>query len=50
MIMYVCGTRRPFMRDIGQKCEPFNGDDVSEKFSGATFRYYSRLFQDGEAI
>jgi hypothetical protein len=29
MIIYVRGTRFPFMRDIGQKCEPFNGRIVT---------------------
>ncbi len=29
MIIYDCGTRLPFMRDIGRKCEPFNGDIVA---------------------
>jgi hypothetical protein len=28
MIIYDCGTRSPFMRDIGRKCEPFNGEKV----------------------
>ncbi len=29
MIIYVSGTRLPFMRDIGRKCEPFDGDIVA---------------------